>query len=217
VSSIRTLLILNPNSSTVVTNRLAEEAKRVAPADTSIRALTNPAGPVGIQTPAELDAAREWVLATIAANADCAAAIIGAFGDPGLEEARATAVIRVVGLGEAGILAAAEGGCRFSIVTAGAAMRAALLQKIETAGLRNQLASLRYLPHTVLDVVRDRERVLADAIGTIGRCIKNDGADMVLLGGAPFAGAAYAIGREITLPVIDGVEAAIRLAISRLS
>jgi Asp/Glu/hydantoin racemase len=212
----RTLLILNPNSSTVVTERLAEAAQRIAPTGITVRALTNAAGPPGIQTPAELDAARQWVLAAITANADCAAAIIGAFGDPWLEEARAAAPIPIVGLGEAGIQAAAVAGRRFSIVTAGTAMREALLVKIDALGVRDRLASLRYLPHTILDVVRDRARVLPDVTAAIATCAAEDGADAVLLGGAPFAGTAHLLAERSAVPVLDGVEAAVGRALLQI-
>jgi Asp/Glu/hydantoin racemase len=152
-------------------------------------------------------------LAAITANADCAAAIIGAFGDPGLEEARATRPIPIVGLGESGIRAAAAGGRRFSIVTAGTAMHEALLAKIDALGVRDRLASLRYLSHTVLDVVRDRARVLPDAVTAIAACAAEDGADAVLLGGAPFAGAAHLLAEGSAIPVLDGVEAAVGSAL----
>jgi Asp/Glu/hydantoin racemase len=209
------LLLINPNSSSTVTDRVAAEAKRIAPPEIAIRAVTNLAGPEGIQTPDELDAARNWVISTIAENSDCVGAMIGAFGDPGLEQARAVASFPVVGLGEAGLRSAAESGRRFSVVTIGPAMRSALLDKIASLGLREQLASLRFLPHSVIDVIRDRDRILAAATEACQACIGSDGARAVLLGGAPFAGAAHEIARRTVAPVIDGVEAAIRLAIAR--
>ena len=58
------LLLINPNSSAVVTDRLAAEVKRIARPGIVIRALINAAGPEGIQTTAELDAVPCWVLAT---------------------------------------------------------------------------------------------------------------------------------------------------------
>ena len=213
-SVVPVLLLINPNSSAVVTDRLAAEAKRVAPPGTTIRAVTNQLGPPGIQTLAELDAARSWVLATIAENCDCTAAIIGAFGDPGLAEASVVAPIPVVGLGEAGIVSVAEDGRRFSIVTVGPAMRPSLLDKIARLGLSRQLVSLRFLPHTVVDAIRDRDRVLAAAAGACDACIGSDGAQAVLLGGAPFAGAGSEIDRRSAVPVIDGVAAAVRSAIA---
>jgi allantoin racemase len=209
------LLLINPNSSRAVTDRLAVEARRVAPREIAIRTVTNLAGPEGIQNPDELEVARSWVISTIAENSDCVGAIIGAFGDPGLEQARAAAPFPVIGLGEAGLRSAAETGRRFSVVTIGPAMRSALLDKIASLGLREQLASLRFLPHSVIDVIRDRDRILAAAAEACQGCIGSDGAQAVLLGGAPFAGAAHEIARRTVAPVIDGVEAAIRLAIAR--
>ena len=210
------LLMINPNSSDIVTDRLAAEATRVAPSGVAIRAVTTACGPAAIQIPAELEAARSSVLATIAANSDCAAVVIGAFGDPGLAEARASATIPVAGLGESGILAAGEGGRRFSIVTVGEAMRPQLLEKIAVLGLGDSLASLRFLPYSVVDVIRDRKSVLTRAADTITDCMDRDGAQAVLLGGAPFVGAAREIGGDARVPVIDGLEAAIHFAVGRL-
>jgi Asp/Glu/hydantoin racemase len=121
----------------------------------------------------------------------------------------------VVGLGEAGLRAAAEGGRRFSVVSVGPGMRSALLEKITGLGLREQLASLRFLPHGVIDVIRERDRVMASATDACQACIRADGAQAVLLGGAPFAGAGQEIARHTAAPVIDGVEAAVRLALTR--
>ena len=171
---------------------------------------------MAIQTPRELDAARSSVIATIAANADCAAAVIGAFGDPGLAEVRALAVMPVGGLGEAGILAASDGGRRFSIVTVGEAMRAQVLEKVAALGLRHSLASLRFLPYSVIDVIRDRKSVLSGVVDTITDCIDRDGAQAILLGGAPFVGAAHEIRGHARIPVIDGLQGAIHFAMARL-
>jgi allantoin racemase len=209
-----TLLVINPNSSSVVTDRLVAKARRVAPPGVAIRAVTATSAPAALQTPDDLAAAKTFVLAAIEANADCAAAVIGAFGDPGLDEARSLAAMPIVGLGEAGILAAGAGGRRFSIVTVGEAMRALLLCRIARLGLREQLASLHFLPHSVIDVIADRDRVLAAAVKVIGTCIENDGARAILLGGAPFAGAARELARQGSVPILDGVDAAIRFASS---
>jgi allantoin racemase len=215
VAASPTLLLINPNSSDSVTDRLSAEAARIVPNGVTIRRVTATGGPVAIQTPQELDMARSSVRAIVGANTDCAAAVIGAFGDPGLAEARLSAGIPVAGLGESGILAAGEGGRRFSIVTVGEAMRPQLLQKIAGLRLSDTLVSLRFLPHSVVDVIRDRGSVLPVVAEAIGDCIVRDGAETVLLGGAPFVGAARELGQYAAAPVIDGLEAAIHFAFCR--
>jgi allantoin racemase len=212
MASAARILLINPNTSESVTERLAAEARRVAPPGVHIQAVTAREGVSAIQTPDELAAAVPGVLAALKANADCDAAIIGAFGDPGLDEARAAAEIPVVGLGEAGMLAAGANGRRFSILTVGEVMRQAITDKIAQLGLTLQLASLRFLPHAVADVVRDRASLVSAIIGAIDDCAKRDRAQAVLLGGGPFVGLASELGRRTTVPVLDGLHAALTMA-----
>ena len=111
------LLIVNPNTSVSVTNWLAEEAERVAGRRVEIAAVNAPSGLAAIETPEQLVRTAKVVVGTIEADATADVALIGAFGDPGLMEARARLSIPVVGLGEAGLMAAANGR-RFSLCSA---------------------------------------------------------------------------------------------------
>ena len=135
------LLIVNPNTSASVTCWLAEEARRVAGKHVEVTAVNAPSGLAAIETPDDLVRAAEVVIAAIEADTGADAAIIGAFGDPGLMEARPRLPIPVVGLGEAG-LRAAENGRRFSIVTLGEAMRAPIVKRVRSLGLEDRLAEV---------------------------------------------------------------------------
>jgi allantoin racemase len=175
------LLVVNPNTSASVTRWLAEEARRVAGEHVEVTAVNAASGLSAIQTPDDLLQAARVVVATIEAHPDADAAIIAAFGDPGLPEARARLAIPVVGLGEAGLRAAANGR-RFSIVTLGEAMRAPLVQRVQSLGLEEWLAEIRILPTPIPDMIANREAhydALADAIRACA-------GDAVLLEGNPF-------------------------------
>jgi allantoin racemase len=133
-------------------------------------------------------------------------AIIAAFGDPGLEAARALGLTRVVGLGEAGIRAAGQSGRRFSIITLGAAMQELIQTRVETLGLGAQLAQVHVLPFSIADMFADRNAAHAQIVAAARRCP----GDAALLGGAPFAGMAQKVGREAGKLVLDGIEACLR-------
>ena len=202
------LLIVNPNTSASVTGWLAEEARRVAGDHLAVTAVNAPSGLAAIQTPDELLQAAQVVVATIEAYADADAAIIAAFGDPGLAEARARLKIPVIGLGEAGLRAAANGR-RFSIVTLGEAMRTALVQRVQSLGLEDRLAEIRILPTPIPDMIANRKAhydALADAIRACA-------GDAVLLGGAPLAGLGTKMTEETGATVLDGVEASVAAAL----
>jgi Asp/Glu/hydantoin racemase len=205
------LLIVNPNTSASVTRWLAEEAKRVAGERVEVAAVNAPSGLAAIETPDDLAHAAKVIVATIEAGAAADAAIIGAFGDPGLSEARARLAIPVVRLGEAGIRAAANGR-RFSIVTLGEAMRAPLAERVRSLGLEARLAEIRILPVTIPDMIANREAHLGAIVDAIRAC----SADVVLLGGAPLAGLGARMTEETGATVLDGVEASLAAAMRML-
>jgi allantoin racemase len=201
------LLIVNPNTSVSVTRWLAEEAKRVAGGRAEIAAVNAPSGLSAIQTPDDLLQAAKVIVGTIEADAAADVAIVAAFGDPGLTEARARLSIPVVGLGEAGLRAAASR--RFSIVTLGEAMRAALVERVRSLGLEDRLAEIRILPVSIPEMIANREAHL----GALDDAIRACAGDAVLLGGAPLAGLGVKMARETGLTVLDGVEASVTAAL----
>jgi len=205
----RKLLIVNPNTSKKVTGWLAAEARRVLSASWDIVAVNAASGLAAIETPADLTIAAQAVVSAIAGQTEAAGAIIAAFGDPGLSQARARHSTPVSGLGESGLLAAAAGGRRFAIVTLGSAMQEAIADKVAALGLARQLAAIRLLPLAIADLIEDRDCRLEEVADTVRACVKNDGADAVLLGGAPFAGMAFALSRALGANVLDGVAASI--------
>lgn len=202
------LLIVNPNTSASVTRWLAEEAKRVAGEHVQVTAVNAPSGLSAIQTPEELLQAARVVVDTIKNNVDFDAAIIGAFGDPGLTEARARLAIPVVGLGEAGLRAAANGR-RFSIVTLGEAMRAALIERVQSLGLDDRLAEIRVLPTPIPRMIADREA----HYDAIAEAVRACAGDAILLGGAPLAGLGAKMTEKTGATVLDGVEASVAEAL----
>jgi Asp/Glu/hydantoin racemase len=202
------LLIVNPNTSVSVTRWLAEEAKRVAGGRAEIAAVNAPSGLSAIQTPDDLLQAAKVIVGTIEADAAAdVAIIIAAFGDPGLTEARARLAIPVMGLGEAGLRAAASR--RFSIVTLGEEMRAALVERVRSLGLEDRLAEIRILPVSIPEMIANREANLGALVDAIRACAE----DAVLLGGAPLAGLGVKMAKETGLTVLDGVEASVTAAL----
>ena len=202
------LLIVNPNTNAAVTRWLGDEAARVAPEGTEIIAISAESGLAALQTPEDVEIAGRAVVRAIAAHArgrDLAGAVIAAFGDPGLAAARALGLTRVVGLGEAGIRAAASGGRRFSIVTLGAAMREPILAKAAALGVGANLVEVRVLPLSIPEMIADREGARALIMEAVRGCH----GEAVLLGGAPFAGMAHDAARETGKVVLDGVEACV--------
>jgi allantoin racemase len=202
------LRIVNPNTDLAVTRWLGAEARRVAGDAFEVVAVNADSGVAAIQTPAELEIAARAVVAAIAAPPRPSDAIVAAFGDPGLSEARALNLMPIVGLAESGLLAAGRDGRRFAIVTLGSALREMVLAKAATLGLAGQLGDVRFLPFSIPEMIADRESRLNAVTAAIRDCAEA-GAEAVLLGGAPFAGLAVSLARKTGLVVLDGVEASV--------
>ena len=100
--SPKRILLVNPNISGLVTTIFAREARVVAGQRAEILALSPSFGSASIECVAEIAIAAHGVLETIAAHPDYDAAVIAAFGEPGLEAAREIASMPVFGLGEVG-------------------------------------------------------------------------------------------------------------------
>jgi hypothetical protein len=101
------ILLLNPNTTAAVTELLHAAAAPVVSPGTELVMATAPRGVPYIATRAEAQIGGAIALEMLAAEApDVDAAVIAAFGDPGLFGARELFDIPVVGLAEAAMLTA---------------------------------------------------------------------------------------------------------------
>jgi allantoin racemase len=207
------LLIVNPNTNVQVTGWLREEAARVAADDFDVTGVNAASSLAAIQTPDDSRKAAQAVAETVMAAPGAAAAIVGAFGDPGLAHTRALSSIPVIGLGEAGMREAGKEGRRFSIVTLGAAMRDSIAGRAKSLGLERQLVDILILSCSILDLVENRTSRRNEILAAIRACK----GEAVLLGGAPFAGLGSEMTRETGKLTLDGVAASVVEARDALS
>jgi Asp/Glu/hydantoin racemase len=207
------LLLLNPNTSESVTERIGAAARNVAAPDTVLVPVTAPRVVPYIATRAEATIGGAVALEMLAElHRDVDAAVIAAFGDPGLGGARELFPIPVIGLAEAGMLTACMLGSKFGVVTFSQSLEAWYHECIAWHGLRNRCAGVRALPGTfksISDVQVEKEKLLVDLAR---RAIDEDGADVVVLAGAPLAGLARRVREHVPVPVVDCVEAAVKQA-----
>lgn len=207
------ILLANPNTSARVTDRIAAVAQGVASPGTQIVAVTAHIGVPYIATRADA-AVGSWaaleLLAEHAAGVD--AAVIAAFGDPGLGGARELLPIPVVGLAEAAMLTACMLGRRFSIVTFSQSLGPWYRECVEYHGLAARLASIRCLEGAFRDIAEVQHEKEDLLVKLCGRAVAEDEADVIILGGAPLAGLAAHVAGRVPVPLVDGVAAAVRQA-----
>jgi allantoin racemase len=207
------ILLLNPNTTRAVTDLLYSAGTKVISPGTELVAATAERGVPYIATRAEAQIGGAIALEMLAAaGSSVDAAIIAAFGDPGLFGARELFEIPVVGLAEAAMLTACMLGRRFSIVTFARALAPWYQECVTMHGLDARCAGIRTLDgafQSISNVQAEKEDML---VALANRAVEQDDADVVILSGAPLAGLANKVSHRISVPVIDPTAAAVRQA-----
>jgi allantoin racemase len=207
------ILLLNPNTSREVTDLLASVGRRAASPGTELVPLTAPRGVPYIATRAEAQIGGAIALELLAEQQhEFDAAIIAAFGDPGLLGARELFDIPIVGMAESAMLTACMLGRRFSIVTFARALGPWYRECVEMHGLRERCAGIRMLDGSFRSISNVQEEKEALLIELANRAVSEDEADVIILAGAPLAGLAGKVRSKIPVPVVDQVAAAVKQA-----
>ncbi|MFF7813215.1 aspartate/glutamate racemase family protein [Streptomyces roseolus] len=216
--------LVNPNTDRATTAMMAAIARRtLRPEDGyEVRGVTVAAGPPMLVDEDLLRASVRHVLDaadTLLAGPDgpeVAALIVGAFGDPGVEELRARTPVPVIGIAEAALREAGADGRRFGIATTTPGLAAAIDARAARLGWSAQYTGVRLTPgdpHRLAANPGELTERLAEAVD---RCVREDGAEAVVIGGGPLGEAAEALRDRFPVPVVGPVPAASREALRLL-
>lgn len=207
------ILVANPNTTAAVTERMLAVGRAVAAAGTELVGVTAPRGVPYVSSRAEAQIAGAVLLETIAAEAaDVDAVIVAAFGDPGLVAARELFDVPVVGYSEAALLTALMLGRRFSVVTFARALEPWYAETIEAHGLGGHSAGVRCADRAFTSLEMVGAEMEDHLVELARRAVEEDGADVVVLGGAPLAGVAERVKHRISVPCVDAMAAAVKQA-----
>jgi allantoin racemase len=207
------LLLINPNTTASITALVLKTAKTFAQAGTTLRAVGGAFGPRYIASRAAYAVAGHAALDAFANDKGPKdAVVLACFGDPGLAALKEVSDVPVVGMADASILQACSLGQRFSIVTGGERWKPMLEEFVASQGLSSRLASVRTVAPTGAAIAENPKAALAMLARGCTACVREDGADVVILGGAGLAGLAAKLGAKVEVPLRDGVACAIALA-----
>jgi allantoin racemase len=217
MSSPRRLLVVNSNTDTATTARVAEVVGALAPGY-AVDGRTAAFGPHGIGGRCDaVISAHATLVAFGAAVADDpappAAGIVACFSDPGLAAVREAFDFPVVGIAEAAFLTACMLGGRFAVVTVSDRVAPVIEELAAHYGLSGRLARVETLDAALLKVP-DPVPAIAEACGQVIRAHR---AEAIVIGGAAFAGLATRIGSLVDVPVVGSVEAAAVQAVALAS
>lgn len=204
------LLVINPNISTDVTRLIEAEASRSIRPGNELTMATAPFGVAYIETRAEA-LIGGYAALQIAADeySQYDAVVVAAFGDPGLTALREILPIPVVGMTEAAVMTACQQGGRFSVIAISQRIQAWYRECIASYGLEGRLASIRALDEPLQHIGHVQENQGERLIELGRRAVEEDGADVLILAGAPLAGLARSVAGQMPVPAIDGVTCAL--------
>lgn len=207
------ILLVNPNTTASMTATAAHAARLVAANDTEIIDATSSMGPVSIEGYYDEAFAVPGLLLEIARGekAGAQAAIIACFDDTGLDAARAMANIPIIGICEAALAAASFIAQRITIVTTMERSRLPLEHLVHRYGMAGR-AKVRAADIPVLSLDDPGSNARAKLRAQIELALREDRAEAIVLGCAGMADLTSKLRQEFSVPVIDGVAAAVKQA-----
>ena len=205
------LLVVNPNTTQSMTDKIGEAARAAALPSTEIVAVNPDAGPPSIEGYYDEVFAIPGLIGEMRRAGPVDATIIACFDDTGLEAARSFSAAPVIGIGEAAFHMASLIAGKFSVVTTLSRSVPAIEHNLVRYGLASRCARVRAAEVAVLELEIPGSAARGRISREIDRAIQEDAAEAIVLGCAGMADLAAALGREHGLPVIDGVAAAVKL------
>lgn len=211
------LLIINPNSNGAITAQIRALADRVLGAGVTAQVVDLPDAPLAIQSPADRGVAEPLAIARIEAGVDEGydGFIMACFDDIAVSE-RVRIPRPIVDAVDASLALARTRARRFAIVTTFDAAVPRIRALVARHGL-DGACSVRAAGIGVSAAADLGSETLARLQATIDAAITEDGAEAIILGSGALAGRGPGLSAGRDVPVIDSIEAAIRLAAAAVS
>ncbi len=207
------LLVVNANTSAVATRRIAAYAAAHAPPATSVRTVAPSDGPEGIDSMLDATVAAVEVVREIVHHEGAYdSAVIACGVDPGLDAARQVSPRPVVGIAEAGMLAACLLGRRFVIPVLSEAQVDAMAELARAYGLERRVAAIPAVGTTAAHHFADAEAIFPALRSTCEVALSRFAGDCVVLTGAAMVGLEQPLSQALGVPAICGLAAGLELA-----
>lgn len=212
---MKTLIVINPNSSQTVTDGIDAAVDPLRRFGIPIRCLTLAQGPPGIESQRQADLTIAPMLALAADQQDAAGYVIACFGDPGLHALRDQTALPVVGIQEASVMTALTLGQRFGVIAILPTSIPRHLRAFGAMGVLDRLAGDRALGLGVADLA-DESKSLEAMIATGKRLRDEDGANVLIMGCAGMARYRAPLQEATGLPVVEPTQAAVSAALGQI-
>lgn len=213
MSASRRILVVNPNTNSVVTELIRASTRHALPQGVAADVVNPDRGPNVIESDADKADAEGCVLEFFS-RADVApyrAVVMACFDDLALERLRACLPIPVLGTFESGLLSIRARANRIGILTTFAGAIPGINALLESYGSKG-IHCVHAADIGVADAAGSDTAIL-DTIERIAKeMIDNASVDGILLGSGGLTGRAEMLANTCGVPVVGGVEAAIGIA-----
>ena len=208
------IMIINPNSSLEMTAHLDRVLNKIKGEHTELTVTCPPNGPLAIESSYDEAMCAPGVLELVkkANEEKYDAVILACFSDPALEQAREISDILVTGIEEISLHVAAMLGSKFTVLTMTDKRVPSKEAHVRRFKLEGSLASVRPLGMSVAEIEADEKRACAQILKVAKEAAEKDGAEVIVLGCAGFAGMSEKMSAELGVPVLDGVVSALIIA-----
>ena len=205
------LLLVNPNTTASMTDKMRAAARGVAGERTEIVAVSAPYGPESIEGYYDEAFAVPPTLEAIGAHPDAAGIVIGCFDDTGVDAARCVSPAPVIGICQAAMQAATIISGSFSVVTTLSRSVPAIEHLVRRYGYAQYCRRVRASEVPVLALEDAMSGARDQLRAEIGRALDEDGCEAIVLGCAGMVDLARALSEELSVPVLEGVTAAVKI------
>lgn len=207
------ILVINPNSTQSMTDKIVEAARAVASPGTVIHGATGAGSPASIEGHYDEAMSLPGLLARVreAEANGIDGVVVACFDDPGIGACRELATGPVIGICEAAVKAASMLATSFSVVTTLPRSIPVIEHLVHGYGLSHQCRRVRSAEIPVLALEEPGSDARMKVRDEILRAIREDHCEAVVLGCAGMADLTQWLSEETGIPVIDGVTIATRM------
>ncbi|MFC3570131.1 aspartate/glutamate racemase family protein [Paracoccus simplex] len=207
------ILVVNPNSTQTMTDKIVEAARAAAGPGTVIQGATAAGSPASIEGHYDEAMSLPGLLARVreAEAQGIDGIVVACFDDPGIAACRELASGPVLGICEAAVKAASMLATSFSVVTTLPRSVPVIEHLIHGYGLSHQCRRVRSAAIPVLALEEPGSNARIKVRDEILCAIREDRCEAVVLGCAGMADLTAWLSEETGIPVIDGVSVATRM------
>jgi len=207
------ILIINPNTSLPVTERIRTAADSVKRPDCELTVTCIARGPITIESSYDEAYAIAPTIDLVkqANQQGYDAIILACFCDVGMEAAKEISSVLTLSLEETTLSVALLLGEKFSIMTEKRPRVAMKKLHIRRHGLLERMASIRPLGLSVAELASDPERTKAAGLALGRDMVEEDGAEVIIMGCAAMSGYSDELEQQLQVPVLDPLKVTLKI------